>query len=150
MKKLLALAVLGFLFLNVQGQWYSRQFNVNSIDELNQTQLNYALERAEANLKTGKILTYSGIGAFAVGTLVAATGVNGFWNGLDEGDLNRYAAGSVLMLLGMGSTIVGVPFWVAGSRRKRQVEIALLRFDASAYTGFQPTQQYGLSLTLNF
>jgi len=54
------------------------------------------------------------------------------------------------MLLGMGSTIVGVPFWVAGSRRKRQVEIALLRFDASAYTGFQPTQQYGLSLTLNF
>ncbi len=58
MKKLLAIAVLGFLFVHVQGQWYSRQFNVNSIDELSQAQLNYALERAGVNLKTGKIFLF--------------------------------------------------------------------------------------------
>ena len=150
MKKYLALALFGLLFLDAQGQWYSRRFDVNSINDLSEIQLNYALERAQANVKTGKILTYSGIGAFTVGMFIAATGINGFWNGLDEDDLNRYAAGSVLMLVGMGSTMVGVPFWVAGSHRKRQVEIALLRLDNVAYTGFKPTQPLGLSLTLRF
>ena len=150
MKKILVVALLGLLTISVQGQWYSRSFGVNSINELNEKQLNYALQRAQSNVKTGKILTYSGIGAFTLGTIIAATGVTGFWDGLDEGDLDQYVAGSMLMLLGMGSTLVGVPFWIVGARRKKQVEIALLRFDSSAYTGFQQPGQFGLSLKIQF
>ncbi len=70
--------------------------------------------------------------------------------GGDDNEFGKYVAGSVLMLVGMGSTIVGVPFWIAGSSRKKKVEIALLRFNSSAFTGYRQPEQMGLSLKINF
>lgn len=149
MKKLLVLAALGFLFLNVQGQWYSRQFNVNSIDDLSQAQLNYALQRAEANLKAGKILTLSGVGAFTVGTIIAAAAFSDFWN-WDDSDTGLYVTGGMLMFLGMGSTAVGIPFWTHGATRRNKVEVALIKFNTSAVSGFRQPAQLGLCVNINF
>jgi hypothetical protein len=149
MKKFLVVALLGLLTISVQGQWYSRSFGVNSINDLSETQLNYALERAQKNVKTGKIMTLSGVGAFSLGMVIVATGLDDIWKDSNNG-FDQYVAGSMLMLLGMGSTLVGVPFWIVGAHRKKQVEIALLRFDSSAYTGFQQPGQFGLSLKIQF
>lgn len=150
MKTFWVAVILALLVLNVQAQWYSRSFGVNSINDLSEVQLNYSLQRAEANVHTGKILTYSGIGAFTLGTIIAASGVHGFWNGVGDDDLNQYVAGSMLMLLGMGSTAVGIPFWISGAIRKKKVEIALLRFNSSAFTGYRQPEQIGLSLKISF
>jgi len=142
--------ILGLLVLNVQAQWYSRSYGVESINDLSEAQLNYSLQRAESNVKTGKILTYSGIGAFTVGLFVAGSALNEFWLGVDDADLNKYVAGSLLMLVGMGSTIVGVPFWIIGSGRKKKVEIALLNFNSTALTGFRQPEQFGLGVKVQF
>lgn len=150
MKNLMVILLFGLLTMNVQGQWYSRSFGVESINDLNETQLKYALQRAQANVKTGKILTFSGIGAFTLGTIIAANSLDEFWTGMDESDFDQYVVGSVLMLLGIGSTLVGVPFWIAGASRRTQVEVALLKFSSSAYTGFRQPEQLGLSVKINF
>ncbi len=150
MKKFFVVVLFGFLAINVHAQWYNRSFGVDNIDDLSEAQLNYSLQRAQANLNAGKILTFSGIGAFTLGTFLAASGLNGFVFGGDDDGFGKYVAGSVLMLVGMGSTIVGVPFWIAGSSRKKKVEIALLRFNSSAFTGYRQPEQMGLSLKINF
>ncbi|MCY1720686.1 hypothetical protein OU798_10050 [Prolixibacteraceae bacterium Z1-6] len=149
MKKFMVFLLLGFLTLAVQAQWYSRSYGVKSINELTQPQLNYELQRAQSNIKAGKILTYSGVGAFALGTFIAASSLdNGWWR--DDNDFDKYVAGSMLMLLGMGATAVGVPFWIVGASREKKVEIALLRFDSSVFTGLRQPEQMGLSLKINF
>lgn len=150
MKKFFVLVMLGFLAINVHAQWYSRSFGADNINDLSEAQLNYSLQRAQANLKAGKIATFSGIGAFTFGTFIAVSGLNGLIFGGVNNGLNRYAAGSLLMLLGMGSTIVGVPLWIAGASRKKKIEIALLRFDSSAFTGYRQPEQMELSLRINF
>lgn len=149
MKTVLMVILLGFLTINVQAQWYSRSFGVDSINDLNEAQLNFLLQRAETNIKTGKILTFTGIGTFAAGTVLAASGVDGFWSDKNNNS-EKMVAGSLLILMGMGSTAVGVPFWIVGASRKKKVEIALLRFEPSTVTGFKQPEQIGLSLKINF
>lgn len=150
MKKMLVVLLLGFLAINVQAQWYSRSFGVDNINDLSEVQLNYSLQRAESNIKTGKILTFSGIGAFTVGIVIAASSLNdSFWFA-HENDFDKYVAGSMLVLLGIGSTAVGIPFWIVGSSRKKKIEIALISFDSSAFTGYKQAEQLGLSLKINF
>ena len=150
MKKILVAVILGLVALSVQGQWYSRSYGVDNINELSETQLNYALQRAQANVKIGKILTLSGIGSFSAGLVIVAISLDDFITDWDDDNLGVYVFGSTLMLLGMASTVVGVPFWIAGASRKKQVEIALLRFNPSAYTGFKQPDQFGLSFTISF
>jgi hypothetical protein len=149
MKKFLLLLITGLFAISVQAQWYSRSYGVNSINDLTEAQLNYALQRAEVNVKTGKILTFSGIGAFAIGTVIAATAVDDIltW---DDADAGKFVAGGMLMYLGMGSTAVGIPFWIVGSTRKKKIEVSLLRFNSSAFTGYKQPEQFGLSVKVNF
>lgn len=149
MKKFLVVLLFGFLAIDVQAQWYSRSFGVDNINDLNETQLNYSLKRAESNIKTGRILTFVGIGSFALGTVIAVSSIDGIWTG-DNNELNKWAAGSMLMLLGMGSTVVGVPFWISGASRRNKIEISLLRFNSSAITGYKQAEPVGLSLKINF
>ena len=150
MKKILVVVILGLITLSVQGQWYSRSYGVDNINELSEAQLNYALQRAQNNVKAGKILTWSGVGAFSAGLVIVATSFDDFWSYWDEDNLGRYLCGSTLLVLGMASTIVGAPIWIVGSSRKKQVEIALLRFNPSTYTGFKQPDQFGLSFSISF
>ena len=150
MKKLVVVLFLALFVINVQAQWYSRSFGVDNINDLSQAQLNYALQRAQSNVKIGRILTLSGVGAFTVGTVIAATSLGGFLSTWDTNELDTYVAGSMLMLLGMGSSAVGLPFWIIGANRKKKVEVALLRFNTSAITRYRQPEQFGLSLKVNF
>ena len=150
MKTFLLAVVLALVTLSVHGQWYSRSFGVDNINDLNESQLNYSLQRAQANIKAGKILTWSGVGAFSAGLVIAAASFGDMITDWDDDNFGMYVFGGSLMLLGMASTVVGVPFWIVGASRKKQVEIALLRFDSSAYTGFKQANQLGLSLTVRF
>ncbi len=150
MKKFLLLLITGLFALNVQAQWYSRSFGVDNINDLSEVQLNYALQRAQSNVNLGRILTLSGVGAFTLGTFIAARSVGGFLSTWDSDELDSYVAGGMLMLLGMGSTAVGLPFWIIGTTRKKKVEVALLRFNSSAITGYKQPEQFGLSLKVNF
>ena len=150
MKKFLVILIAGLFALNVQAQWYSRSFGVDNINDLSQAQLNYALERAQSNVKIGRILTLSGVGAFTLGTFIAASSIVGFIDKWDSNDLDQYIAGGLLMLLGMGSTAAGIPIWILGATRKKKVEVALLRFNSSSITNYKLPQQFGLSLKVNF
>lgn len=149
MKTFLVVLLFGFLAINVQAQWYSRSYGVDSINDLSEVQLNHSLQQAQTNIKTGKILTFTGIGSFALGTVIAASGVNEIWSD-DNNSSEKMAAGSVLILIDMGSTAVGVPFWIVGASRKKKVEIALLRFDSSAITSYKQPEPIGLSLKIDF
>ena len=153
MKKFLLLLITGLFAISVQAQWYSRSYGVDNINDLSEVQLNYALQRAESNVKTGKILTFSGIGAFALGTVIGVTALDDVflnWDDSYDNYAGRYLAGGMLMLLGMGSTALGIPFWIVGATRKKKIEVSLLRFNSSAFTGYKQPEQFGLSVKVNF
>jgi len=150
MKKFLVILILGLLVINVQAQWYSRSFGADNINDLSQAQLNYALQRAESNVKIGRILTLSGVGTFTLGTFIAANSFANFLISWDSNNLDQYIAGGMLMLLGMGATAAGIPVWILGASRKKKVEVALLRFNSSSISNYKLPQQLGLGLKVNF
>ncbi len=151
MKIFLVCTLLVFLSLNVQAQWYSRSFGVDNINDLNEVQLNYSLQKAKSFVKTGKILTFSGIGSFTLGTYLVVRGLDGwvFGDGNDS-HLDEIVLGEMLILAGMGSVVVGVPFWIVGARRKSKIEIALIKFNTSSLKTLGQPEPLGLSLKINF
>ncbi|WP_346855749.1 hypothetical protein [uncultured Draconibacterium sp.] len=150
MKRILAFLFLGLFVLNVQAQWYTKSFGAENISDLNEAQLNYLLQRAQSNIKTGKIATYSGAGAFVFGIFLAGSGLNNWvWHGGDENQLDKFAAGSLLMVTGMGAIAVGVPFWIVGENRKKKVEIALIQMKYSSGRGYSQ-EPLGLGVRIRF
>jgi hypothetical protein len=151
MKLFLAVFILGIFTLNVQAQWYSKSFGVDSITDLNEAQLNYLYQRAESNIKTGKIATFAGAGTFFLGAILAVNGANNWvFNGGNINQLDKVTAGSLLMVAGMGSFAVGVPFWIVGANRKKKIEIVLVQMKYSSFTGYPQPQALGLSLKIHF
>ena len=157
MKKLLVVLVFVVFAFNANSQWYQK-YGVTNINDLSEEQLQFSLHKAETNLKTGKILTFTGLGASLVGAIIAANATTGIFNRNIDETFNQYAYGSILMLGGMGAMAVGIPFWIVGASRRNQIEVALIKFSYSSYLGnYQPPNlnykqpiTIGLSLKVNF
>lgn len=96
----------------------------------NQTEL-YRLESAKRQIKTGTILTLSGIGTTAVGTVLFITG-SGKKDPPVPGRINSDTYTSVsgvvglgLMLAGPVLVIIGVPNIISGNYRKERARSSL-------------------------
>jgi len=157
MKKILFVLVFVLFVFNANSQWYQK-YGVTNINDLSEEQLKYSLQKAETNIKTGKILTYTGLGFGIIGIIVGTHATLGIFNNELDKTLNEYTAGGALILGGMGAMAVGIPFWIVGTSRRNQVEVALISLKYSSYSGnYQPANlkfrqptSIGLSLKVNF
>jgi Flp pilus assembly protein TadB len=117
MKKLISIFFLLFFVYTGNAQ----ENNKSKWSELNQDQLNFALTKSKKTIKTGKIITYSGLGVAVIGTGTALVGLMA---------LNSTAAvGGVAMVLGLMTTMyIGIPVWIAGAARKKNITLELVKY----------------------
>ena len=129
MKKTLFLSILLILTTSLYGQnqWYNRQYGVNNINELSEAQLKMALQNAETKIKTGRILTFVGIGTTLLGGILYADGMSSAGDTWDEfwQNVGQAGGGIFLMIAGSGTIAFGVPFWIVGANRKSAIEVGL-------------------------
>lgn len=158
MQRTLSFAILILFTLNVQAQWYTQKYGVNDLNELSQAQMEFSLSKTEKNIKTGKILTYTGLGAGMVGMIIGAHATGGILErGIDD-TMAEFTAGGMLMLGGITCMVIGIPLWAVNANRRNEIEIALLKFNTTSYLGnnyptnfkFKQPPNLGLSLKINF
>jgi hypothetical protein len=134
MKKLITL-LLVFIAVNSNAQWFTRQFSVNSIDELNEKQLNISYTKAEKITKTGVVMTISGITAIIVGEVIYLNGEGEYEpNGIiDFGFNDKMFCGGIIIGVGAISTGIGIPLWMVGGYRKYLIKGQLAKFNDTSY-----------------
>jgi hypothetical protein len=115
----------------VNAQWYTRAYGVSSLDSLNKDQLNLSLDRYSNAMKAGQVMTLAGAISLSGGTVLLVSGIIMVSNDNDAG----YFAGTVGYLLAQGGFIVtgiGIGKWIIGSSRKKDIEIALVKYRTTA------------------
>ena len=129
MKTLLTISIV-MSSLNLNAQWYHRQFNVTNINDLNQDQLNLALKKSSNIIKSGVFLFGLGLIGIRVGN-----------------ELKQYSGKQIerafMCVPGIAVSGIGFVAILVGAERKNSIKIAL--------TKFQPTGSInGLGLKVNF
>ncbi len=119
----------------MNAQWYTRQFGVNDINELNEEQLNISFTNAEKITKTGKVMTISGIAAIIVGEVIYQIGERKYEPGgiIDFGFNDKMFYGGVIIGVGAISSGIGIPLWMVGGNRKYLIKGQLAKFDDISY-----------------
>lgn len=146
MKKLILIFTILISFGVANAQWYRTHYGVTNINELTKEQCDFALEKANKTIKTGKTMTVIGAGACIIGAIMYSSGLNEIvssttMSGIDEG-LDKGLAGAYI--LGAGGIIagIGIPVWISGESQKTQIEIALIKFKDTSYV-----PSFGLKIT---
>lgn len=105
-------------------------FSLSLLAQQKQTDL-YKLESAKRQIRTGTILTLSGIGTTAVGTVLFATG-SGKKDPPVPGRINNDTYTSVSGVIGLGlmvagpvMVIIGIPNIIVGNYRKEMARSSL-------------------------
>jgi hypothetical protein len=136
MKKLIILLFV-FIACNSNAQWYTRQFGVDSINQLNKEQLNIAFTKAEKIANTGKVLIIVGVPTFIVGGVIVLGALgeeivriitfspDHSWSAGDTG--------AVIACIGAVSTLVGIPLGLTGNERKSSITLQLAKFNDTSY-----------------
>lgn len=160
MKRIIICALLFIVALNSHAQWFYKSYGVTNINDLSESQLKLALQDAEKKIKTGKTLTFIGIGSTILGSIIYADAMSSagdswdeFWNSMSKG-----GAGLLIASAGTASMAIGIPFWIVGVNRKNSIEVTLVNFNSSSYLrskqsailGYNPQTSIGLSLKINF
>ena len=124
---------ISFSSWNLSAQELQKPLRVSKYDGLDKDQLNLALAQSLRTIKTGKTLTFIGIGSAALGGIIFATSINldDGWSGFEKG-LQKATIGALLFDAGIISAAVGIPIWIVGSSRRNKIEINLAKFGPSA------------------
>jgi MFS superfamily sulfate permease-like transporter len=130
MKKLLFMLIV-FSSINLDAQWYYRQFGVTNINELNKEQLIFSLDRADRTRRTGMTLTIVGVSAIAGGYVLFIHGLARIGGGIES--IGEAAAGGMIAYAGGLIAMAGVPVWIVGKSRKNTINFQLNRFNDSSY-----------------
>ena len=131
--KILILRLKKKLYMNPEAQALQKLPRRSTYELLDKDQLNLAYSQSLKTIKTGKTLTFIGIGMGALGGILFATSLNlDSWSGFTHG-LQRGMIGSTLISGGMVLSAVGIPLWVVGSSRKNNIEIALTKFEPTSF-----------------
>jgi len=147
MKNLILTITTIFIFNCVNAQWYSNQFGVTNMNELNQPQLELALDQADKTIMTGKVLTFTGIGMAIIGGIVYSAGLNEIVESdLSNMSTNKAMAGALVLTAGCGMTGIGIPVWVVGDSRKKVIQIHLQKYEEGNLQGYIP----GIGLKIRF
>lgn len=124
MKKLISICFL-FFFVVIGNAQVNKKPKWN---ELNQDQLSLALEHSSKNIKTGKILTFSGLGVASFGMVVGMAGVIETWDNPNSHD-NTAAVGGIALVAGIITVYVGIPIWIVGATRKKNITLELVKYN---------------------
>ena len=115
--------------ISASAQWYYKMYGVTTLDSLTEEQLNLGLQRSLSTTKTGKIMTVVGTGLFVGGYAVAMSSIAADeW----ESGVSQAFTGLILMYGGVIAGGVGVAHWIVGASRKKDIQIALVKFKGSA------------------
>ncbi len=133
MNKLILICIV--VFLSVAS---NAQENIKpKLEELNQDQLEHALKHASKTVNTGKILFAAGAGASTAGFILFVSGINDALGSDADTDVKIYG-GSLFLVCGFVSTVIGVPVWISGSNKKKKISLELAKFNTpglSSITG---------------
>lgn len=124
MKKLFAICLLLFIAVLCNAQ----NNNKPKYNELNHDQLNIAFKQASEAVKTGKILTFIGAGAFVTGSIIFSNGLGDLVEGSSTTE-NKLGGGYALIIVGMASTITGAIVWGHNKKKKDYIELELVKFN---------------------
>lgn len=121
---------------NVDAQWYYAQYGVTNMNELNQKQLNVALEQSLKTINTGQILTGVGVGITLIGTIIYASGLKDIvedtytsgYTQIEQG-LSKTAAGGLILAGGSTLLSTGIIVWIIGDSRMKVVKVHLAKYD---------------------
>ena len=152
MKKFLVGTLLILLTVNVDAQWYSK-YGVNDINELSETQLNFALQQFDKNYKAGRIVTLVGIGSELFGWSMALIAIS-TWSSSKFLEYSFF----ILVPTGIVTMCVGIPLWSVNANRKKDIELALAKFNTASflgnnqptYFGYKQPSAFGLSVKISF
>jgi hypothetical protein len=123
MKKVSAICILIFFTVFVNAQVNTKP----KLNELNQDQLNLALTKSQKTVTIGKSLTAGGLGLTVVGmSMVIAAGIKSIDDGSDNS--NTALAGSYIMILGSCTSLIGIPIWIVGADKRKNIELELVKF----------------------
>ncbi len=141
MKKIIIISVLCLLVFSIQAQ---KPYSIENLQKLSTEELDVYYNKAFDLQKTGKILSIAG-------TVSAFTGVLLFdaaWSG-SMGDEGTAALGGLMLLGGMGATIIGLPKLITGSSRLKRINDIISIADNNIKLDLKPSAQYNLA-TQNF
>jgi len=94
--------------------------------ELNQDQLQLALEHSKKTIKTGKILTFLGIGLVSID--VARVFGGGFGKKSNVSSPNDVGG---IFVAGVITMYTGIPVWIVGATKKKNITLELAKFNLS-------------------
>jgi hypothetical protein len=124
MKKLISICFL-FLFV-VLGN--AQENKKPKWSELNQDQLNLALTKSIGTIRTGEILTITGGSVAGIGGLIMiAAGAKWLIDGSDN--TNTATTGFGLFIAGGITMYIGIPVWIVGAVRKKNITLELVKFN---------------------
>ena len=98
------------------------------LNELNQDQLNLALVKSKKTIKTGKIVTFIGLGVTSIGVAILVSEAGKQVTDDNPGG-NTASSGLNVAIIGGVTTWIGIPVWLAGLNRKKKIEIELVKFN---------------------
>jgi hypothetical protein len=142
MKRIILLLLFIIVVSAVNAQWYSRSYGVSSLDSLNQDQLNLSWDRYSNSMEKGKIMTLAGGISLVAGTVLFISAIYLSFD-FDAAGIFLGTVGYILVQGGFIATGIGIGKWVVGSSRKKDIEIALLKYRTTA-------SAYGLGLSVSF
>jgi|WetSurSiteA1Bulk_404760.scaffolds.fasta_scaffold43474_1 hypothetical protein len=119
MKKLISIWFLLFFVVTGDAQVNKK----TKWSELNQDQLNLALKHSIKTIKTGKILTFVGLGVASIDMALAFAG--GF--GKSNGNSSQYTGS--LVPAGIITMYVGITVWIVGATKKKNISLELVKFN---------------------
>ena len=121
MKKLISICLLVFLTVLSNAQ----ENNKPKLNELNLDQLNLELTKSLKKIKAAKIWTGVGAGLGITGGLLLHYGSQqSGWDGMGPS-----VSGGFIMAFGLVSVGLAIPTWIRGSKRKKAIELELVKFN---------------------
>lgn len=128
MKKLFTLLMIG-IFLSLS-------FSASAQNDTVMYKIKY--EKFKSWQRTGKIVTFSGIGLAVIGAGILIMGATGTFNA--DSDDFAVPAGSALAAAGTVSAVVGSIYWGIGKSKTREYKIRLENVGAGIY--YKPDTHY--------
>jgi hypothetical protein len=142
MKKLIMILLLIGMAFSASAQWYYRMYGVTSLDSLPEKQLNFCLQKSLGTIKTGKTMTIVGASLFVGGLALFLSGYSASETN-PEGGAAQAFTGALLVDGGIIVGGIGIGYWIVGFSRKKDIKLALVKFEGSASIN-------GIGLTVYF
>lgn len=126
--------IIGLLFATMMAnaQWYFNQYGVTDMNELNQDQLELAMQQATKLKKAGVGVTIASTAVAIIGFVIYSKGLNDIvaddYSNIDDNAGKAYG-GLAIGSIGMIGMCVGIPMWIAGGTRVNVIKIHMQKFE---------------------